>query len=188
MFAKERGNLFGITLSLNYSYEKGEGSSNKLAAERFFARISTKLSRASTIYNFRSSVLDATGFLGNDVNGNPIEFSQSNNAFIGDSLYEYGFGSSFNFEMYYYPFKIPLGFFGSFTYHHIKFSKVGLLENLERLPMRLGMLFNLKGKKDSKPIVTIQAFVDRTDLNLEPNGDDKDLRFGLGFGLPINIR
>ncbi|PZW39033.1 hypothetical protein LX95_02173 [Mesonia algae] len=54
--------------------------------------------------------------------------------------------------------------------------------------MRLGILFNLKNKEKDKPLVTIQTFLDRADLSLSPNGKDNDLRFGLGIGLPINLK
>lgn len=188
MFSKERGNIFGVTLSLSWSYEKGKGATNKLAAERSFVRLSTTLKRASNISNFRTSTLDITGPIGNDVNGNPISFSGSDKAFIGDSVYEHGFGRAINLEAYYYPFKLPVGVFGKIGYQKITFNKGSILNDQERIPMRLGMLFNLKGKEKNKTIVTIQTFMDRTNLNLAPNGNDKGLRFGLGIGLPINIR
>lgn len=187
MFSKERGNIYGVTLSLNYSYEKGKGSRNKLAAHRFFSRISMTLNRASNISNFRTSTLDITTPLGNDVNGSPIAFGNSDKAFIGNNTYEYGFGSAFNLEMYYYPFK-SVGLFGKIGYQNIKFNRESLLKDVALYPMRLGVLFNVTGKNKSEPIVTIQTFIDRTNLNLDPNGEDKDLRFGIGIGLPINIR
>jgi len=46
--------------------------------------------------------------------------------------------------------------------------------------MRLGDLFSLKNKENKKPLVTIQIFLDRTDLNLDSSGSDNDLGFGLG--------
>ncbi|WP_157614215.1 hypothetical protein [Pseudotamlana agarivorans] len=188
MFTNERGNVYGITLSLNYSLEKGKGSRNIYKPKSLFLRLSTSLNRASNITNFKSSTLDISTPIGNDVNGNPIEFTNSDKAFIGDSEYEYGFGSTFSFEAYYYPFPVSVGVFGRIAYNNIKFNKGSVLDDIEEYPMRLGMLFSLKNKEGKKPLITIQAFLDRTDLNLSPNGTDNDLRFGLGIGLPINTK
>lgn len=188
MFTTERGNVYGVTLSLNYSLESGEGTRNIYKPESLFLRLSSSLKRASNISNFKNSTLDISTPLGNDVNGNPIQFTNTDQAFIGDSVYEFGFGSAFTFEAYYYPFPIPMGLFGRVGYENVKFNKGSLLDNIEKYPMRLGLLFSIKNKEKNKPVVTIQTFLDRTDLNLSPNGDDKDLRFGLGIGLPINIK
>ena len=189
MFTTERGNVYGVTLSINYSFEKGEGAKSVYKyPERLFLRLSTSLNRASNISNFKNSTLDISAPLGNDVNGNPIQFNNTDQAFIGDSVYEFGFGSSFAFEAYYYPFPLPIGMFGRIGYENVKFNNGSLLDNIEKYPLRLGLLFSIKNKENNKPVVTIQTFLDRTDLNLSPNGEDKDLRFGLGIGLPINIK
>ena len=115
-------------------------------------------------------------------------FTKDDAAFIGDSRYEYGTSNSVKLETYYYPFNIPIGLFGILSYEYINFSRLKDVQDKELSPMRLGVLFNLKNKEKDKPLVTIQAFLDRTDLSLSPNGRDNDLRFGLGVGLPINIR
>jgi hypothetical protein len=188
MFTTERGNVYGVTLSINYNLSKEEGSLNIFKPQNLFVRASLTFSRASNISNFRNSTLDLTTPLGNDVNGNPVTFTTSDNAFIGDTAYEYGFGSAFDFETYYYPFKVPIGFFAKIGYKNISFNKISNLKDKELYPMRLGLLFNLKNKKKDSPVITLQTFIDRTDLNLSPNGQDQDLRFGLGVGLPINIK
>ena len=187
MFTQERGNVYGLRLSLNYSLEKGEGSRNIYKPESLFVRLSATLSRASNISNFKNSTLDITTPLGNDVNGNPISFTNIDNAFIGDATYEYGFGRAFSLETYYYPFSIPVGIFGILGYQRINFNRTSIIDDKEIYPFRGGVLFSLTNKEKNKPKVTIQAFVDRTDLNLSANGDDQDLRFGLGVGLPFNF-
>ena len=84
---------------------------------------------------------------------------------------------------------MPIGLFGRIGYENIKFNRGSSADDIEKYPMRIGVLFNLKNKEKDKPVVTIQAFLDRTDLNLDPTSDpDNDLRFGLGIGLPINIK
>lgn len=188
MFTSEKGNIYGITLSLNYNLEKGEASKNKYKPENLFLRFSTSLGRASNFSNFKNTTLNLTTPLGNDLNGNPVIFTNSDTAFLGDSGFEYGFSSSFAFEAFYYPFKVPVGIFGRIGYENIRFNRGSTLDNKEMYPMRLGLLFSLKNKEKDKPILTIQTFIDRTDLNLDPSQPDNDLRFGIGVGLPINIR
>ena len=187
MFSSERGNVYGVVLSLNYSLEKGEASKSKIKPENLFVRLSVSLSRASNISNFRNSTLSLTTPLGNDVNGNPVVFTNLDNAFIGDASFEYGFANSITLETYYYPFKIPIGLFGQINYNKIRFNRESDLKDKEIYPMRIGLLFSLKNKIKNKPLITIQAFIDRTDLNLKPTKPDSDLRFGLGIGVPLNF-
>ncbi|WP_340156299.1 hypothetical protein, partial [uncultured Winogradskyella sp.] len=186
MFKKERGSLYGITFSLNYSYERYKAYKSKYLPKNFFIRVLTTLNRASNFSNFKNTTLDIIGELGNDVNSNPITFENNDIAFVGDALYEFGFGSSLTLDMYYYPWSTPIGFFSIIGYNNIRFNRLSELDNIERYPMRLGLLFSLVNKEKNKPAVTVQAFIDRTDLNLSPNGNDNDLRFGIGIGLPIN--
>ncbi|SIS71002.1 hypothetical protein SAMN05421766_103532 [Zobellia uliginosa] len=188
MFTSEKGNIYGITLSVNYSLEKGEASKSIFKPENLFIRLSTSLGRASNFSNFKNSTLNINTPLGSDVNGNPVIFTNSDTAFIGDSGFEYGFSSSLSLEAYYYPFKVPVGLFGKIGYENIRFNRGSTLDNIEMYPMRLGVLFSLKNKEKDKPLLTIQTFLDRTDLNLDPSQPDNDLRFGIGIGLPINIK
>lgn len=189
MFTEEKGNTYGITLSLNYSLKKGEGSRNPLKPENLFIRFLASFDRASNIASFSNDQLNVTSSFGNDVEGNPVTFTNSDEAFIGDTPLDYGFGSSFFLETYYYPFKAPIGLFGRIGYENVTFNRISTAQDEERYPMRLGALLNLKNKKKDKTIIVVQAFLDRTDLKLHPTRDpDNDLRFGLGIGLPINLR
>lgn len=188
MFTDERGNIYGVTISINYNLEKGEASTNALKPENLFVRFSSSLGRASNFSNFKNSTLNINSSLGNDINGIPVIFTNANTAFIGDSGFEFGFSNSFSLEAYYYPFKVPIGLFGNIRYENIRFKSGSTLDNIEKYPMRLGLLFSLKNKEKNKPLLTIQTFLDRTDLNLDPSQPDNDLRFGIGVGLPINIR
>ena len=187
MFETERGDVFGITGSINYSYEKRKKNKNIYQPKSFLLRLSGTLSRTSNITSFKNSTIDATGTIGNDVNGNPITFTSNDNAFMGDGSYEYGFGNKFVLDAYYYPFTLPIGIFGIIGYDHISFSSASDLKNKELYPMRLGLFFSLTNKEKKKPLVTIQTFIDRTDLNLKTSGSEGDLRFGLGIGLPLNF-
>ncbi|TXK80163.1 hypothetical protein [Mesonia sp. K4-1] len=188
MFSDTKGDLYGITFSLNYNYERKKKYGFKFFPHRFFIKASTSAGRASNISSFSNSTLNFTQSLGTDVNGNPIIFTKDDAAFIGDASYEYGTSNSVKLETYYYPFNIPVGLFGIISYEYINFSRQKNVKDKELSPMRLGVLFNLKNKEKDKPLVTIQTFLDRTDLSLSPNGRDNDLRFGLGVGLPINLK
>ncbi|MDY2586783.1 hypothetical protein [Winogradskyella aquimaris] len=187
MFNQVKGDIYGVTLSLNYSIEKGLANKKKLSPHSLFTRLSLSLIRGSNISNFRNSTLETSGVFGNDVNGNPVIFTNSDNAFIGDTRYEYGFGQRFTLDTYFYPLDLPIGLFGIISYEKIDFSSRSSAKDKEMYPLRLGLLFSLVNKDSKKPNITIQTFLDRTDLNLSPNGKDKDLRFGLGIGLPINF-
>ena len=187
MFNQVRGDVYGVNLSINYSLEKGEGNNNRYNPQSFFTRLSMSLNRTSNISNFRNSTFETSSNLGNDVNGNSVVFNNSDNAFIGDTRYEYGFGNQFKWEAYLYPFNAPIGLFGTIGYEKIDFSSRSTAKDKELYPMRLGILFSLANKNSKKPNITIQTFLDRTDLNLSPNGKDDDLRFGIGIGLPVSF-
>ena len=188
MFNETKGDLYGISFSLGYNYERKTGYGKKLFPYRFFIQASTTIGRASNRSAFSNSTLNISQSLGNDVNNNPITFTKEDAAFIGDTQYKYGTSNEFKVEAYYYPFNVPVGFFGRIGYQFINFSRLKEVDDKEISPMRLGILFNLKNKEKDKPAVVIQTFVDRSDLSLSPNGVDNDLRFGLGIGLPINVR
>jgi hypothetical protein len=188
MFGNEIGDIYGVIASLSFNYERGENQKTSYKPNKFFVRVTAGVNRASNISGFRNNTLNLTTPVGDDVNGNPIIFTNTDAAFIGDATYEYGAGSNFVFDLYYYPFNIPVGLFGILGYQYVNFSSDKNIKDKEIIPLRLGMLFNLKNKKKDSPLVTVQAFIDRTDLNLSPNGNDNDLRFGIGIGLPVNIR
>ena len=188
MFDDTKGDLFGLTASINYNYERKKECGSCIRPYRFFIKGAATVGRASNRSSFANSTLNFTDALGTDVNGNPIVFTKEDAAFIGDTSYEYAPNATFQIEAYYYPFKLPVGFFGRLGYSYVNFGRLKNIKDIELTPMRLGLLFNLKNKEENKPIVTVQTFLDRTDLSLSPNGRDNDLRFGLGVGLPINIR
>ena len=56
----------------------------------------------------------------------------------------------------------------------------------------MGLLLNLKSNDKTKNIITLQVFVDRSDLKKSPtpkvNPDEDDWRFGFKVGLPINLK
>ncbi|GEQ84535.1 hypothetical protein ULMS_00430 [Patiriisocius marinistellae] len=188
MFDNETGDIYGITGSFNFNYERGSYQHISILPDKVFCRLTGGANRASNISSFRNSTLNLSSSLGNDVSGNPIIFTNDNEAYIGDATYEYGIGSTFSIDLYYYPFPLPVGVFGSFGYQFINFSSSKNIDDKEISPMRIGLLFDIKNAKKDSPIITVQGFIDRTDLSLSPNGKDDDLRFGIGVGLPINFK
>lgn len=192
MFRNEKGDIFGGNAFLSYNYQLEDSykptSWNKLIPKQIFVRATATFARSSNFSSFRNSTLESTQQLGNDSAGNPIIFTSSDAAFIGDNTYEYGNSIAFSGEVFYYPIKIPLGLFGKISYEYINFSSDKDIKDKELAPLRVGVVYNITNKNKGKPLVVIQAFFDRTDLSLSPNGTDNDLRFGFGVGLPINIK
>ena len=98
----------------------------------------------------------------------------------------YSSGNSFALgtEAYWYPFE-RFGLFGQIGYNNLNFD-TGEGEDVEIYSLRLGLLFNIKGKE--KNYATLQLFADRSDLSLSPNSNDEDLRFGFKVGVPFNFK
>lgn len=187
MFVDERGSSYGFTATINFSQNKEIGSLNEWKPQSIFARAGISFSRSSNFSSFKNSSLGGTELIGTDVNGNPVQLSKSNEAFVEDTPLEFGFRFGAFAELYIYPFK-SIGVFGRFGYDNINFDSDSGVNDIKRMPLRTGLLFNLNNKEKDKPIVTIQAFLDRTDLRLDPSEPNNDLRFGIGVGLPINLR
>lgn len=186
MFNDQRGDVYGFESSLNFSFQRS-AKGNKYIPHRIFTRLRFGANRTSNVSSFKNSTLGLTTELGNDSEGNPITFTNADSAFIGDKTYEYGVGTSFNFDIYIFPSKdIPIGVFAELGYEYINFSRYKPVSDKEISPLRAGLLFNINNKKD-KSVVTLRAFFDRTDLSLSPKGKDKDLKFGFGLGLPFNF-
>lgn len=188
MFSNEKGDVFGGEMSLNFNYNM-ETRNRWWQPNNLFIRVNGKFRRASNISRFKNNSINTNSFIGNDVNGTPINSSGTDNAYIGDSLYEYGFGTSIGIDLYVFPSKkIPLGLFLELSHEYISFDKDKEIDDIQLSPLRTGILYNLKNKEKDKPIVTISLFMDRTDLSLSPNGNDNDLKFGVGVGIPVNFR
>ncbi|RMB59149.1 hypothetical protein EAX61_08800 [Dokdonia sinensis] len=183
MFNDERGDIYGGSIFFSHNITWG-----KTRTRRAFARATTAMARASNISTFSNSTLNFTSPVGNDAEGNPIVLNATNTAFTGNATYEYGTSNSFNIEAYIYPFNIPIGFFGNIGYEYINFSRKKDVTDKELSPLRAGIIYNIANKTKDKPLLVLQAFFDRTDLSLSPNGNDDDLRFGFGIGLPINLK
>lgn len=187
-FDEIQGDIFGITINLiNYSYQNLDKSKKWYMPRSWFVRTGLTASRSSNRSDFRESNLSISQNVGTDSNGNMINATSTRNAFIGDAQYQYGNTLGLTFETYYYPANFPIGLFGSIGYSSLKFPKDSGIKNKEIAPLRLGLLAKIKNTDAKKDIVTLQLFLDRTDLSLAPNGGDKDLRFGIGLGVPINF-
>ncbi|AXT55393.1 hypothetical protein D1815_06340 [Aquimarina sp. AD1] len=179
------GDVYGATLSLNY-YTK----SNITWWKNLYAKGAISISRNSNRSSFRNRNIRFTEATGDSINGNPITLLSTRDAYVGDKKYQYGTSSDFSFEAYWLPKygNWPVGLFGNVGYSYTNFPSGEDIEDIEVGRMRLGLLVNLKAKDKTKNILTFQAFLDRSNLSLDPKGEDKDLRFGFKIGLPINIK
>ncbi|WP_163517953.1 hypothetical protein [Gelidibacter japonicus] len=187
MFDDIRGDVYGLDFSFNYHYKKGE-SGWWGWPKTFFGRGVISGHRASNITDFKSKKINLSTPLGMDNSGNPIITTSDDNAFIGQNSYAYGFSTAIDFDIYYFPIEFPIGLFAEVRYEYINYSSSKDIDDKELSPLRVGFLYNLKNKEKDKPFLTVTLFMDRTDLSLSPNGVDNDLRFGLGVGLPVNLR
>ena len=115
-----------------------------------------------------------------------ITTQNSKKAFSSTSDYsDEGFNKNISAELYWFPIN-GYGIFGQLGYTGQNFDS-GISGDKDRYNLRAGLLFNLKNKDKLKNIFTLQLFADRSDLELAPNGDDANLKFGVKIGLPINI-
>ena len=187
MLTDNKGDLYGLKVSINYSMQKNKGSKNWIKPELFFGRISLSTGRTSNISSLRNKNLTLSSSLGSDIDGDTIYYSNVRKAYIGDKPYEYGSSYKLGMEAYCYPVR-PIKWFGLFIrtgYEHIDFSS---MEDKKLTPFRTGALFNIKNSDAKKPSLIIQAFLDWRDINLDTGEESEDPRFGIGIGMPINIK
>ncbi|WP_299242223.1 hypothetical protein [uncultured Aquimarina sp.] len=179
------GDVYGATLGINH-YTKSKNNWWK----NWYVKAAVSVSRNSNRGSFRNRNIRFTEATGDSINGNPITLVSTRDAYVGDKKYQYGTSSDFSFEAYWLPKygNWPIGLFGSAGYSYTNFPSGEDIEDIEVGRMRLGLLVNLKSKDKTKNILTFQTFLDRSDLSLDPKGEDKDLRFGFKIGLPINIK
>jgi hypothetical protein len=182
------GDIFGITISpINYSYQNLQRNRPWYHPKNLFFRAGISASRASNRAGFKESNITIDRNLGVDDNGNAITSTSAANAFIGNNAYQYGNSLGFNADIIIYPVELPVGLFASIGYSKLQFPSSTGIDDIELSPMRLGALINFKKKGSEKDNVVVQLFIDRTDLSLAPNGNDNDLRVGLGIGIPFKF-
>lgn len=189
LFTEEKGDLMGATFSMNMSWHRTDSYNTRrwkhLPLKRIFMRGLASFARASNFSKFKTVAINQESAI---VGTGNISTTLSETAFVGETAYDFGNSVALAAEVYYYPFDVALGLFGRIGYQYINFSSDKDTIDQEISPMRLGIIYNINNKVKDKPVVVLQAFLDRTDLSLSPNGNDDDLRFGFGVGLPIYFR
>ncbi|WP_282031756.1 hypothetical protein [Winogradskyella eximia] len=180
------GDLFGGSIGINY-YKQWKKSS--------FIYVSgqVKMARASNFSNFnKKRTLSFTdNALGGEDNG--INLVQEDVLYINSNLeekYAYGFLNEFRGEIY-LTYK-GIGLFTQVGYLNKSFKKEKDIDRIETYPFRIGALINLKNKDKTKNLTTLQLFVDRSDLSIDPtpSAPDQagDWRVGFKLGLPISLK
>lgn len=177
-FMDERGNLFGIKGQLNRLWQNSNSSF-------FLIRGLAGLSKGSNFDSFTKRTFGISQTTGEPLENDEIIIEQSKEAYVSDSPYEFGFRQDYSFELY-WKFWENIGVFGTIGYNRTGFDS-DEVSSVERYPLRTGLLLSLNSKKDKDVLLTLQLFLDRTDLNLYPSGEEGDLRFGFRVGLPVNI-
>ena len=183
LFTSINGDLFGGTLSINFFKQ------NKKTT--VFYRVLYTAARISNTGNFTQNVYSIEQ-VSSLINNENVTIEQSQEAYASNNNTSYTYGTNSNIAGEVYLFYKNFGVFGQLafdgTYFDFENTKIN---DIEKVPMRLGALFNLKSNDNSKNILTMQIFVDRSDITIDPtpskSPDNDDWRFGFKIGLPINI-
>lgn len=181
LFSDNTGDLYGLMASGNYFRQ----NKNWLG----YARLLGKVGRGSNLASLNKKTYVFNTIIGNNggediiVTNEKVGYSNSRN-----EDYTYGVESSVMIEAY-GTYK-NIGLFGQIGYNNLNFRNNTNVKNMERYPFRAGILLNLKD--ETKNIITLQVFVDRSDLSIDPTPRDisknDDWRFGFKIGLPIFVK
>ncbi|MCP9201345.1 hypothetical protein MKO06_15655 [Gramella sp. GC03-9] len=149
---------------------------------KFFALLSFDLGRSTNYDDLSVSTIQ----IRNQIAGNEnVESITEKKAYEGSKPYEYAFKSGASLELYYWPWDRG-GVFTSIGYENNDFE-LDELDN-DKIPFRIGLLWDFKRADKSGKIAILQLFADRPDLNVHPRNDKEGLRFGLKVGIPINVK
>ncbi|WP_228851455.1 hypothetical protein [Aegicerativicinus sediminis] len=187
MFQEERRDNYGLKASFNYYYLKGP-KGWKWVPNNGYIKIGGFAGRGTNFSKLTQKELETVSVIGEDVNGNSIELKDTKKAYSGETPYVYGFKYGLFADAYALFFKQKFGVFGEIKYENISFGDETGVDDIDLLPLRLGILYTFKSKEKDATFLVARIFMDRTDLGLSPNKPDNDLRIGFGVGIPINFR
>lgn len=191
LFNDQDGNLFSFGAQLAFYWQGSQKSYDntntiKQKSKIFYAILKGSLGQGSNLSVFQESTFITSPTVVNMLGEDAITTQNSKKAFSSTSEYsDEGFNKNISAELYWFPIN-GYGIFGQLGYTGLNFDS-GISGDKDRYNLRAGLLFNLKNKDKLKNIFTLQLFADRSDLELAPNGDDANLKFGVKIGLPINI-
>ena len=192
LFNDQDGNLYNVGAQLAWYWQSSaKKTSSKNIFRRitnlFYTRLKGSLGQGSNLSSFNEFTYITTPTVVDTQGDDAIITQNSKKAFGSTSIYiDNGFKSAISAEVYWFPIN-GYGLFGELGYTNLNFDD-DISGDTERYNLRAGILFNLKAKDKTKNLLTLQIFADRSDLDLSPNGEDANLRFGVKVGLPINIR
>ncbi len=181
LFNEQLGDLFGIEGSLNF-YRSSRNYT-------FYLRFLGSYGRGSNLKDFSKKTYQNISLLNPD--DETILIADEKIAYNNEQPYSYGASSTLSAEFYF--FMGNFGLFGTVGHNgtYYDFEKKSINDS-HRYPFRAGIIGNLKPKKDAKTALTLQVFIDRSDLSIDPRGTLEnpidDWRFGFKFGLPIFLK
>lgn len=188
-FIDQSGDLYGGVFSINFFCTSN--STSLLSFRNVYVSAFAEFSRESNFASFTEKDITRRTTLYDNESNEMIITDKTKKGYTGSSEYDYGFGSAMGLSAYIFPFKFPLGFFGEIKHQYVSFNNENV-KDLQLSPLKLGLVFNLKNKETDKPKVALTLFMNRKDLSKHPTGDEdgnnKDLFFGLGVGLPISFK
>lgn len=177
------GDLYGVSASGNIFFQKGK--------KYVYGRVKASYGRGSNIDSFKKNTFVLNTAVDDSIPGVTTSKQEVGYTSAENKGYQYGATSTETLELY-----GSLGTVGAFfiighSGTYFDFENTGL-NDTNKYPARLGLLFNLKHKKDAKNAITLQAFVDRSDISIDPTGTIAkpidDWRFGFQIGLPIYLK
>lgn len=177
-FDEKKGDLFGIQLQMNWFKQTKKG-------KYFLARFLTNWGRGSNLSSFEKNTFGISTPSGEPIGSSPILLTESKEGYTSEDPYNYGFLQSYQLEVFGSLTK-HFGLFTSLGYNKLGFDENNGLEDIEKLPFRAGGFINLTSKEETKTILVLQVFADRSNLESDPTLTN-DWRFGFKIGLPVNI-
>lgn len=182
LFDEQFGDLFGVEATLNYYRSTRKNT--------FYVRLIGSLGRGSNFSDFKKKTYQEMQIIGG-TQVDPILVANQKVGYTNSIGYSYGVRSTLGIEMY--LLIKNYGIFSTLSHNGTYYDfKKKAINDKHVYPFRAGLMANLRAKKDSKTALTLQVFIDRSDVTIDPTGtvakSIDDWRLGFKFGLPIFLK
>ena len=179
-FDNLKRDVYGV--NLNYNYFR-QSKSNYFSRSYFRANI--EFARSSNYSDLTLSTIRKEDPLGTGENQEALYKIKDKKAYTGDMPFEYSFKAGLSIDAYVW-LKEDFGVFGNIGYNKFNFDTNTL--DKETVPLRAGLMLDINRADKKGKIAVIQAFIDRRDITVAPDGENEELRFGFKIGIPINVK
>lgn len=180
-FKSFKKDLYGININVNYFTQNKRNWFN-----RFYLKLNFELSKASNFNDLPLSNMRVTDSIGKSGDGNLLEVVTEKKAYIGTDKYLDASKAGVFLDGYCWILN-DFGIFSTIGFNRYSFNEDKTYDN-DKIPWRLGLMYEFKKLNKPGKIAVIQAFLDRNDLQNHPQQKDENIRFGFKIGIPINVR